>query len=62
MSDVDRDGRADLVTGAAGEDGHGAVTTLRGSASGLTTGSARFIAARDVALTGMGHFAWAIAR
>jgi hypothetical protein len=61
LLDINRDGKADLVTGAGGEDGHGAVTVLRGSASGLTTGSAKFIAARDVAVTGTGDFAWAIA-
>ncbi|MET7677086.1 FG-GAP-like repeat-containing protein [Streptomyces seoulensis] len=61
LVDVDRDGKADLVTGAGGEDGHGAVTVLRGSASGLTTGSATFVAARDVAVTGTGFFAWVTA-
>ncbi|MER8028983.1 FG-GAP-like repeat-containing protein [Streptomyces bauhiniae] len=61
LLDINGDGRADLVSGAAGEDGHGAVTILRGSASGPTTGSAKFIAARDVALTGRGDFGWAIA-
>lgn len=61
LLDINRDGKADLVTGAGGEDRHGAVTILRGSASGLATASARFIAARDVALTGTGDFAWAIA-
>ncbi|MEU6384828.1 FG-GAP-like repeat-containing protein [Streptomyces bauhiniae] len=61
LVDVDRDGKADLVTGAGGEDGHGAVTVLRGSASGPTTGSATFVAARDVAVTGTGFFAWVTA-
>ncbi|MEU4033502.1 FG-GAP-like repeat-containing protein [Streptomyces collinus] len=62
LIDVNNNGKADLVTGAGGENGYGAVTILRGSASGLTTGSAKFIGARDVSVQGNGDFAWAIAQ
>ncbi len=43
LVDRNRDGRADLVVGAPGEDGTGRVTTLRGTGSGFTTaGSGTF--------------------
>ncbi|MET8580417.1 FG-GAP-like repeat-containing protein [Streptomyces collinus] len=62
LIDINNNGKADLVTGAGGENGYGAVTILRGSASGLTTGSAKFIGARDVSVQGNGDFAWAVAQ
>ncbi|MFJ8801495.1 FG-GAP-like repeat-containing protein [Streptomyces sp. NPDC102487] len=62
LTDINKNGKADLVTGAGGENGYGAVTILRGSASGLTADSAKFIGARDVSVRGSGDFAWAIAQ
>ncbi|MEV0035271.1 hypothetical protein [Streptomyces sp. NPDC050804] len=37
LTDLDKDGKADLVVGAGGENGYGAVTVLYGSAADLTT-------------------------
>ncbi|MFF4015350.1 FG-GAP-like repeat-containing protein [Streptomyces sp. NPDC001843] len=62
LVDLDKNGKADLVAGAGGENGHGAVTVLRGSASGLTTSGAKSVTAADVALKGNGDFGWAIAQ
>ncbi|MEU0004157.1 FG-GAP-like repeat-containing protein [Streptomyces sp. NPDC006314] len=62
LIDINKNGKADLVTGAGGENGYGAVTILRGTASGLTTDYATFISARDVALKGYADFASAIAQ
>ncbi|MGW2521770.1 FG-GAP-like repeat-containing protein [Streptomyces sp. NPDC001617] len=62
LVDLDKNGRADLVAGAGGENGHGAVTVLRGIASGLTTSGAASITAANVALKGNGDFGWAIAQ
>ncbi|MEV5170546.1 FG-GAP-like repeat-containing protein [Streptomyces flaveolus] len=62
LIDINKNGKADLVTGAGGENGYGAVTVLRGTASGLTTDYAKFISARDVSVQGLGDFAWAIAQ
>jgi hypothetical protein len=41
LLDHNRDGRLDLTVGAAGENGAGAITTLRGSGHGFTTTGAR---------------------
>ncbi|MGW2772642.1 integrin alpha [Streptomyces olivaceoviridis] len=62
LTDINKNGKADLVVGAGGENGYGAVTVLRGTASGLTTDYAKFIGARDVSVQGLGNFAWAIAQ
>ncbi|MEW2129047.1 FG-GAP-like repeat-containing protein [Streptomyces sp. NPDC005435] len=62
LVDIDKDHKADLVTGAGRENGYGAVTVLRGGAAGLTATSAKFIGARDVSVAGNGNFAWAIAQ
>ena len=63
LVDFDKTGKADLVVGSAYENGTGAVTTLRGTASGLTTSGAKFISAANVALKGSGPcFAWDIAQ
>ncbi|MGC0205108.1 FG-GAP-like repeat-containing protein [Streptomyces levis] len=62
LVDLDKNGKADLVTGAGYENGYGAVTVLRGSASGLTTSGSLFVSARDVSLKGGAAFAWAIAQ
>ncbi|MFK4147083.1 FG-GAP-like repeat-containing protein [Streptomyces sp. NPDC004065] len=62
LIDIDNNRKADLVVGAGGENGYGAVTVLRGSASGPTTTNAKFIGARDVALKGYADFGWTIAQ
>ncbi|MFG2606613.1 FG-GAP-like repeat-containing protein [Streptomyces sp. NPDC048514] len=62
LTDVNGNHKADLVTGAGGENGYGAVTILRGTASGLTADYAKYIGARDVSVKGSGEFAWAIAQ
>ncbi|MGW7378706.1 FG-GAP-like repeat-containing protein [Streptomyces sp. NPDC054794] len=61
LIDLDKNGKADLVTGAGYENGYGAVTVLRGTASGLTGTGAKFLSARDVSLKGGANFGWAIA-
>jgi hypothetical protein len=60
LVDLDKNGKADLVVGAGGENGYGALTVLRGSASGLTTTGAKFLSARDVSLKGDASFGWVI--
>ncbi|MFE1325133.1 FG-GAP-like repeat-containing protein [Streptomyces sp. NPDC058741] len=62
LADLDKNGKADLVTGAGYENGYGAVTVLRGTSTGLTTSGATFVSARDVSLKGGADFAWAIAQ
>ncbi|GHA29121.1 FG-GAP-like repeat-containing protein [Streptomyces purpurascens] len=62
LVDLDKNGKADLVSGAGYENGYGAVTVLRGAASGLTTSGSKFLSARDVSLKGGSDFAWAIAQ
>ncbi|MET9393441.1 FG-GAP-like repeat-containing protein [Streptomyces sp. NPDC006624] len=62
LADLDKNGKADLVTGAGYENGYGAVTVLRGTSTGLTTSGAKFVSARDVSLKGGADFAWAIAQ
>ncbi|GGY20244.1 FG-GAP-like repeat-containing protein [Streptomyces djakartensis] len=62
LVDLDKNGKAELVSGAGYENGHGAVTVLRGTASGLTTNGSTFLSARDVSLKGGADFAWAIAQ
>ncbi|MER6344997.1 FG-GAP-like repeat-containing protein [Streptomyces sp. NPDC001595] len=62
LVDFDKTGKADLVVGAFYENGTGAVTTLRGTASGLTTTGAAFISAANVGVKGGDPtFGWAIA-
>ncbi|MET9678670.1 FG-GAP-like repeat-containing protein [Streptomyces coeruleorubidus] len=62
LVDLDKNGKADLVSGAGYENGYGAVTVLRGTASGLTTSGSKFLSARDVSLKGGADFAWTIAQ
>jgi hypothetical protein len=62
LIDINKNGKADLVVGAGQENGDGAVTVLRGTASGLTTDYAAWSSARDVSVRGFGNFAWAIAQ
>ncbi|WP_405870800.1 FG-GAP-like repeat-containing protein [Streptomyces sp. NBC_00005] len=62
LVDLDKNGKADLVVGTGRENGYGAVTVLRGSASGLTTTGAKSFTARDVSLKGDAGFGWVIAQ
>ncbi|MEV5436584.1 FG-GAP-like repeat-containing protein [Streptomyces sp. NPDC052682] len=62
LVDLDKNGKADLVTGAGYENGYGAVTVLRGTATGLTTSGATFLSARDAGVKGGDAFGWAIAQ
>ena len=48
LLDHDGDGRLDLTVGASGEDGIGAVTTLRGSGRGFTTSRAKTFGLRTL--------------
>ncbi|MFH9711468.1 FG-GAP repeat protein [Streptomyces luteogriseus] len=52
LTDVTKDGKADLVIGVHGENGTGGLWTLRGSATGLTTSGAQGITAAAVSLKG----------
>jgi hypothetical protein len=63
LSDVTGDGRADLTVAAPEENSTGAVTLLRGIASGLTTSGSVLLTARGVGLTvsGQGWFGMALA-
>ncbi|MEV0172764.1 FG-GAP-like repeat-containing protein [Streptomyces sp. NPDC050803] len=62
LIDLDKTGKADLVTGAGYENGYGSVTTLRGTASGLTTSGAKSLTAAGVSLKAGANFAWDIAK
>ncbi|MCT7354289.1 FG-GAP-like repeat-containing protein [Streptomyces sp. 15-116A] len=62
LTDLDKNGRAELVVGAGGENGYGAITVLRGTATGLTTSGAKFLSARDVSLKGNANFGWGFAQ
>ncbi|MGW5634488.1 FG-GAP-like repeat-containing protein [Streptomyces sp. NPDC003832] len=61
LLDLDKNGRADLVTGAGYENTNGSVTYLRGSATGLTTTGATSLTAAGAGLKGS-TFGWALAR
>jgi FG-GAP repeat protein len=62
LIDLDKNGKADLVTGSGYENGHGAITVLRGSASGLTTTGAKSFTAAGVSLKGSADFGWVISQ
>ncbi|MEU6259539.1 FG-GAP-like repeat-containing protein [Streptomyces sp. NPDC047043] len=62
LVDLDKNGKADLVVGSGYENNYGAVTVLRGTASGLTTTGAKSFTARDVSLKGDASFGWVIAQ
>ncbi|CAM5341172.1 VCBS repeat-containing protein OS=Streptomyces alboniger OX=132473 GN=CP975_15005 PE=4 SV=1 [Streptomyces alboniger] len=62
LVDLDKNGKADLVTGSGYENGYGAITVLRGSASGLTTTGATSFTARGVSLKGGADFGWVISQ
>ncbi|MFJ1972500.1 FG-GAP-like repeat-containing protein [Streptomyces sp. NPDC087903] len=60
LVDLDKNGKAELVTGAGYENGYGAVTVLRGASTGPTTTGAKFLSARDLTLKGGADFGWVI--
>ncbi|MGW0912919.1 FG-GAP-like repeat-containing protein [Streptomyces sp. NPDC002784] len=61
LLDLDKTGKADLVTGAGYENSNGSVTYLRGTASGLTTTGAKSLTAAGAGLKGS-TFGWDLAR
>jgi hypothetical protein len=62
LSDVTRDGKADLVIGVDGENSTGGLWTLRGSASGLTTSGAQGITTTAVSLKAGANFGSVVAQ
>jgi hypothetical protein len=62
LVDLDRNGKADLVVGTGYENGYGAVTVLKGTASGLTTTGVKSFTARDATLKGGADFGRVIAQ
>ncbi|MEU0383564.1 FG-GAP-like repeat-containing protein [Streptomyces chartreusis] len=62
LTDVTKDGKADLAVGVDGENSTGGLWTLRGSASGLTTSGAQGITTSAVALKAGANFGSAIAQ
>ncbi|MEG8276495.1 FG-GAP-like repeat-containing protein [Streptomyces sp. AHA2] len=52
LTDVTKDGKADLAVGVSGENDTGGLWTLRGSASGLTTSGAQGITSSGAGLKG----------
>ncbi|MDX3831040.1 FG-GAP-like repeat-containing protein [Streptomyces europaeiscabiei] len=52
LIDLDKNGKAELVTTAPGENAKGALLVLKGTASGLTTKGAKSITAANVGLKG----------
>ena len=62
LVDLDKNGKAELVVGLGYENGYGAITVLRGTASGLTTTGAKSFTAPGVSLKGDASFGWVIAQ
>jgi len=62
LLDLDKTGKADLVTGAGYENSNGSITYLRGTASGLTTTGAKSLTAAGVSLKGSATFGWELAK
>lgn len=62
LLDLDKTGKADLVTGAGYENQNGSVTYLRGTASGLTTTGAKSLTAAGAGLKGGATFGWDLAK
>lgn len=62
LTDVTKDGRADLVIGVDGENSAGGVWTLRGTSGGLTTAGAKGLVAADIALKYGNNFGSVIAQ
>ncbi|MFD5860993.1 FG-GAP-like repeat-containing protein [Streptomyces chartreusis] len=62
LTDITKDGKADLTVGVDGENGSGGVWTLRGSATGLTTSGAQGLTAAAVSLKSTYYFGSVIAQ
>ncbi|MCL8015226.1 FG-GAP-like repeat-containing protein [Streptomyces sp. AS02] len=62
LTDITKDGRADLVVGVAGENGTGGVWTLRGGSTGLTTTGAQGLTAAGLSLPSGYYFGSVIAQ
>ncbi|MFH0517220.1 FG-GAP repeat protein [Streptomyces sp. M41] len=62
LTDVTKDGRADLAIGVDGENTTGGLWTLRGTSTGLTTAGAKGMTAAAVALKSGRYFGSAIAQ
>ncbi|MGV9455819.1 FG-GAP-like repeat-containing protein [Streptomyces sp. NPDC003635] len=61
LLDLDKTGKADLVTGAGYENENGSITYLRGTASGLTTTGAKSLTAAGAGVKGS-TFGWELAK
>ncbi|MFD7404083.1 FG-GAP-like repeat-containing protein [Streptomyces sp. NPDC059866] len=61
LLDLDKNGKADLVTGAGYENANGSITYLRGTASGLTTTGAKSLTASGAGVKGA-TFGWELAK
>ncbi|MFE7274179.1 FG-GAP repeat protein [Streptomyces sp. NPDC057623] len=62
LTDVTKDGKADLVVGVDGENGPGGVWSLRGTSTGLTTSGAQGVTAAAVSLKATNYFGSVIAQ
>ncbi|KUO15448.1 FG-GAP-like repeat-containing protein [Streptomyces dysideae] len=62
LTDLTKDGRAELVIGVGGENGVGGLWTLRGTASGITTSGATGVTAVGLSLKGPANVGEAIAQ
>lgn len=62
LTDITKDGKADLTVGVDGENGSGGVWTLRGSSTGLTTSGAQGLTAAAVSLKSTYYFGSVIAQ
>ncbi|MFG3656683.1 FG-GAP-like repeat-containing protein [Streptomyces sp. NPDC047706] len=62
LTDLDKDGRADLVVGTAYENEAGGVTVLRGATTGLTATGAKSFTAAGAGLKGNAALGWVISR
>ena len=62
LVDLNRNGRADLSVGAPSENSYGMLTTLPGTASGVSTSGAVTMTARTVGLSGQSLFSGVLGR
>ncbi|MFI7016744.1 FG-GAP-like repeat-containing protein [Streptomyces sp. NPDC050164] len=62
LTDITKDGKADLAVGVDGENGSGGVWTLRGTSTGLTTTGAKGLTAAGVSLKAGNGFGSVIAQ
>ena len=62
LTDITKDGKADLVIGVDGENGAGGVWTLRGTSAGLTTSGAKGLTAAGISLKHGNNFGSVIAQ